>query len=130
MHVICRDCPVGVYVIWRDYLLSFMLSVGMVLPACMSSGGMVLPNIKILFNLFLFITTRCFIYCSDCFLFSLYLLNIGQFSPTTHYPPGTFSTDCLDKTIQNNLIEIKQALIAIAAFGANDHFRYNRAKYL
>ena len=25
---------------------------------------------------------------------------------------------------------IKQALIAIAAFGANDHFRYNRAKYL
>ena len=24
----------------------------------------------------------------------------------------------------------KQALIAIAAFGANDHLRYNRAKYL
>ena len=24
----------------------------------------------------------------------------------------------------------KQALIAIAAFSANDHFRYNRAKYL
>ena len=27
-------------------------------------------------------------------------------------------------------MKVKQALIAIAAFGTNDHFRYNRTKFL